>query len=69
MKFTTDLWFAVFLIISNVKLNSFENIDARRGRFFFEISDNDWRDMKVKYLRSQVKLIREKMEELKSLVA
>ena len=68
MKTTTDLFFAAFLKKEGYALADFVVVGNRRGKFRFTISDEDYKNMKVKFINSDISKIKQIIEELKDLM-
>jgi len=68
MKGLTDLWFAAFLKIKGYKLSNFEAVGPKKIRFFFEISEEDYKKERVAFFKSEYSQYKQVIEELKDLV-
>jgi hypothetical protein len=67
-SYTTDLFFAAFLKMKGYELQDFEVISKGRGKFKFKISDEDYKKMKLEFLKSDISRLKQIIEELKDLV-
>ena len=67
MKTTTDLWLASFLIREGNVLTDYKILGHRKVSFIFDISDNDWKSLKLKYLNSEISEFEKIMEKLKDI--
>jgi len=65
VKPTTDIWFGAFLKFKGYLLHDFEVIRPRRVKYFFEISDEDYKAMKLEFLAHDMSKLKQIMEELK----
>lgn len=69
MKQTSDLWFASYLIeIHGIKLADFKNTSRGRGVFLFKVSEDDWKDLKLQFSKSDLAKIKQGQEKLKDLL-
>lgn len=64
---TRDLWIAAFIINEGIKLHKFEVFAPGRAKFYFNISKQEYSDLKLKFFQSDLSKIKQKMEELKDL--
>jgi hypothetical protein len=65
---TSDIFFAAFLRLKGYAVKDFEVISRGRGRFIFDISENDWKQRKLEFLQSDINKIKLHQEELKDLL-
>jgi len=65
---TTDLWFAAFLQLHGIKLKDFVILSRGKGQYDFDISEADWKRMKLLFIQSDVSKIKVLMEQLKDLL-
>ena len=65
---TTDLFFAAFLKFKGFELKDFEVIAKGRGRYKFKISKEDYKQMKLEFIASDISKIKQNMEEIKDLL-
>lgn len=68
MNTTTDLWFASFLLLSGYTVDSFEKVSTYKGRYKFNISDEDWCRMKLEFIKSDISKVKVTQEQLKDLI-
>ena len=68
MKSTTDLWFASFLKMEGYEITKYEVLARNRGKFYFNISDNDWKELKLKCDKSVISTIKIMQISLKDLL-
>lgn len=68
MKYTTDLWFSSFLLLKNIKIDKYEVISRGKGKYFFNLSDEDWQKYKLEFNNSEVVKYKSTFEQLKDLV-
>jgi hypothetical protein len=64
---TTDIWFASFLKFKEYSLIDYEVIARGKAKYHFDISDEDWKKMKLEYLNSDLSKLKQIMEEIKDL--
>lgn len=67
MKGVTDLYFAAYLIISGYIVKDYQNVTERRLKFFFEIDDDKYKEMRIAFASSEASKIKQTIEELKDL--
>ena len=68
MKTVTDLWFAAYLKSRGYILKDFTVIQRGKGSYIFEISDEEYKKVKLDYFNSELSKVKQIMEELKDLV-
>lgn len=73
MEFTTDMWFTLFLTKEkNIPIARYEIVEdfkrRRKAKFFFEMSEVEWRGFKLGFKESIYNTIKYGLEELKDLV-
>lgn len=69
MKSTTDIWFASYLIdLHGIKLEDFKITSRGRGIFFFNISDDEWKNHKLQFVKSDISKVKHGQEKLKDLL-
>lgn len=67
MKNTTDLFFSAFLLIKGIKVEKFEVISRGKGRYFFNLSDEDWGNLKLEFNNGELVRYKTAIEQLKDL--
>lgn len=68
MKSSTDLWYSAFLMMKNFKVEKYEVISRGKGRYFFNISDDDWIKYKLEFNNSDLIKYKTFIEQLKDLL-
>lgn len=68
MKTTTDLWFASYLVNIGLELKNYKKLNNKKVQFEFEIADNHWASLRVKYFNSDISKYRQAQERLKDLL-
>lgn len=68
MKETTDIWFASFLLNKGHKIADFELVGKHRGKYKFNITDEEWKQFKLEYISSDIKKLEELHKQLKDLL-
>lgn len=68
MKATTDVWFASYLKLRGFAIGTFEVIERNKGRFYFIISDAEWKRMKIEFDTSETSKIKQMQGALKDLL-
>ena len=66
-KRTTDLWFTSFLQMHDYILAKFEMIRKGKGAYYFDMPDEDWAEMKMKFINDDISKVKQLMESLKDL--
>ena len=64
---TRDLWLAAYLINSGEKLAKFEIISLGKAKFFFEITQERYSELKLMFFQSELSKMKQVIEELKEL--
>ena len=64
---TTDLWFASFLIFKKFKLSAYNVISRGKGEFFFQMTEEEWKKMKLEFNSSDLSVIKQTIDQLKDL--
>jgi hypothetical protein len=67
-KETTDLFFAAYCVINGHKVIDFSKLSVRKGKFIFDIADEDYKKLKLEFTRSDISKIKQTIEELKDLL-
>ena len=68
LKRTTDLWFTSFLQMHDYILVKFEMIRKGKGAYYFDMTDEDWNEMKMKFINHDISKVKQLIESLKDLV-
>jgi len=63
---TTDLWLAAYLIYEK-KLNFSMTQDERKTYFDFEVSNEDWNNLKMEFSKSHYSNVKWNIEKVKDL--
>jgi hypothetical protein len=58
VKVTTDIWFASFLKLKEYQVINFDVLPKSKGRFYFNISDEDWKKLKLEFDASAISKIK-----------
>lgn len=64
---TTDLWFAAFLIHKGHTLSDYTVVSRGKGEFCFDVSDAEWKKLKLEFNNSDLSKIKQVIEQLKDL--
>ena len=67
MKTTTDLWLATYITRKGIKLADYKLMAPRKVSFGFDISDDEWKKLKLEYFSSELAEFEKSMEKLKDL--
>lgn len=65
---TTDIWFSAFLKANGYEIIKFDVLSRGKGRYYFQISEEDWKKMKVEFNGSELLKYKYLIESLKDLV-
>lgn len=68
MKSTSDLWFTAFLRLKGYDVKDFETITKHKGKYVFDISDDDWKKLKFEFVNHDVSKIKQYFSELRDLL-
>ena len=68
MKGSTDIWFTSFLLSKGYSVTDFELLAKHKGNYKFNISDEDWKKLKLEYISSDIKKLEELHKQLKDLL-
>ena len=64
---TRDLWFGAFLKFKGYKVSDFTLLN-KRGEFWFDISNEDWKKLKLEFDNSDISKMKWMLESLKDLI-
>ncbi len=67
MKNSTDVWFIAFLMMNKNEIKKFDVIDRGKVRCFFDLTDEQWHALKLKYNNSEVSQYKALIEKIKDL--
>jgi len=67
LRDTTDIWFAAYLKFRGYDLHDYEVIRPGKSKFILSISPDDWKAMKLEFMRHDISKLKQIMEELKDL--
>ena len=67
-KSSTDIWFCAFLKLHGFEVANFDILNRNKGRYYFNISDSDWKSMKLKFNSSETSKIKMYQIALKDLL-
>lgn len=68
MKETTDIWLASFIRMKGHNVADFEVISKNKAKFKFEVSDEEWRKLKMAFDVSDISKIKLHQIALKDLI-
>ena len=68
MKSSTDIWFIAFLVRSGFPVKDFTLIAKGKAKYFFDISDEDWKRCKMEFHNSEISQYKAIFEKLKDLI-
>jgi hypothetical protein len=67
MKSTSDIWFAAFVVSSGKTLSDYSRKDGRKVNYMFDMSEEDWKELRKKFFVSELSKHRQLMDRLKDL--
>lgn len=67
MKSTTDLWFSAYLISQGHEVSKFDVLNRGKGKYYFNLTDEQWKDYKLKFNNSESAKLKMIMDQLKDL--
>jgi hypothetical protein len=67
MKSSQDVWFISFLKIKGHQMTKYEVIGRGKVKCYFDISDDDWKDLKLEFNKSEISLYKSTIEAIKDL--
>lgn len=66
---TTDIWFATYIIeIKNIPLQDYTIISRGKGKFKFNITSDQLKELKLEFINSETSKIKQGQERLKDLL-
>ena len=65
MKETRDLWLAAYFIENGFGLEKFEIISQGRAKYYFNMTDEKYSELKLSFFQSDIGKIKHTMKELK----
>ena len=68
LKGTTDIWFASFLVNKGYDIKKFNVFQRGKGEYFFEVTDEKWKEEKIKFSSSEASRLKMAQIKLKDLV-
>ena len=67
-KYSTDVWFCSYLMSLGYQVKSFDKLSQGKGKFHFEISDEEWKRLKLDFNNSDIIKIKSFISQLKDLL-
>lgn len=55
---TTDIWFASYLLYKGFELYDFEVIHRGKGKYKFNITEDEWKKLKLEFSTSETNAIK-----------
>lgn len=68
VKVTTDIWFASYLKMKGYPVVNFDVLPKSKGRFHFNIKEEDWKKMKLDFDASDISKIKMNQIALKDML-
>lgn len=54
MKESTDIWFCSYLKMKGHHIKDYTVISSNKGRFFFDMTEAEWKKMKLEFDSSEI---------------
>jgi len=67
MQSTTDIWFTAFLDSKGIKISKYDVVRRGKGIFYFDLPDQEWRELKLEFSKSSECRYKECVEKIKDL--
>ena len=67
LKYTSDIWFASFLMLRGYKINNYIVIGKGRVKCGFALSDAEWQTLKLEFNNSELIRYKALHEQIKDL--
>jgi hypothetical protein len=64
---TCDIWFAAYLKFNGYVIKDFEIIQRGKAKFIFDMSQEDYKKMKLDFIKSDLSKLKQIIEEVKDL--
>ena len=58
IKATTDMWFASFMKLKGNQVVNFDVLPKSKGRFYFNVSEDEWKKLKLEFDASDISKIK-----------
>jgi hypothetical protein len=68
MKWSSDIWFCAFLVHNGLEVKDFQLIAKGKARYGFDISDEDWKLLKLEFSKAEIAKYKAIFEKLKDLL-
>lgn len=67
MLSSTDLWFCAFLVSKGHNVTKFDVIARGKAKYYFNISDDEWKKLKLEFNNSELANFKMLIDKLKDL--
>lgn len=67
MKVSQDVWFISFLKIKGHEIHHYDVIARGKVKCYFEIPDEDWKELKLEFNKSEISKYKSIIESIKDL--
>ena len=67
LKISSDVWFCAFLLKKGLKIKEYDVIDKGRVRCKFDITDSEWKSLKLEFNSSELSEYKTIIDKLKDL--
>lgn len=67
MKYSTDLWLNAYLLLKEIPISSYELVERGKVRLYFNLSDEEWKRLKLEFSNSDFSKMKFMVEKIKDL--
>lgn len=67
MKSTKDIWFTAYLMHKGHPIKQVEKIAYAKGKFFFDVTDEQWMELKLEFNNTEIIKFKGLIERVKDL--
>lgn len=67
LQSSTDLWFCSFVIMKGFQLAQYDLIGKGKARYYFDMSETEWKELKLEFNNSDFSKFKQIQESLKDL--
>lgn len=67
LKSSTDVFFSAYILSKNIKLAKYEVIDRGRVRCYFDLTEDQWKQLKIDFNNSEISDVKQYIAKIKDL--